>query len=104
MRIVSWIARIILFLILLGFAISNTQETELRFFGSELAWTKPLVLHLLMFFVGGAVVTVLAMLPGSFRQRREISRLRREVSTLQRPVVVTGNPATETPNLHLPIH
>ena len=104
MRIVSWIARIILFLILLGFAISNTQETELRFFGSELAWTKPLVLQLLLFFAGGAVVTVIAMLPGQMRNRREIARLRREVSTLQRPVVVTANPGAESSNLHLPIH
>ena len=81
MRFVAWLFNLLLFLLALGFALSNTGTTELRFFmlGDEAAWRAPLVIFLLVFFVAGAVVGLLAAIPTHFRQRREIGRLRREL-------------------------
>ena len=81
MRVVAWIFNLLLFLVALGFALSNTTVTELRFFllGDDVAWRAPLVIFLLLFFVAGAVIGLLAAFPSFFRNRRELSRLRREL-------------------------
>jgi len=81
MRVVAWIFNLLLFLVALGFALSNTTVTELRFFlfGDDVAWRAPLVIFLLLFFVAGAAVGLLAAFPSFFRSRREVSRLRREL-------------------------
>lgn len=84
MRFVSWIFRAILFLAALGFALSNTSVTELRFFGVDLVWRAPLVIFLLAFFGAGAVLGLLAVVPTLFRQRREMGRLRRELKATAR--------------------
>ena len=85
MRVVSWIFRAILFLAALGFALSNTAVTELRFFGVDYVWRAPLVIFLLAFFGAGAALGLLAVVPTLYRQRREIGRLRREVRATARP-------------------
>jgi uncharacterized integral membrane protein len=79
MRIVSWIFNLVLFLIALGFALSNTEPVDLRFALGELSWRAPLVIYLLIFFAAGAVIGLLAAVPALFRQRREIARLNREL-------------------------
>jgi hypothetical protein len=49
MRYLSWITRLVLFLLLLGFALKNTEPVALRYFlGQE--WRAPLSLVLLLFF------------------------------------------------------
>lgn len=94
MRAVSWIVRAILFLAALGFALSNTAVTELRFFGVDIVWRAPLVIFLLAFFAAGAALGLLAVVPTLYRQRREIGRLRREVRATTRPVPA-GSGATQ---------
>lgn len=79
MRIVTWVFNFLLFLIALGFALSNTGATELRFLIGDLTWHAPLVIFLLVFFAAGVVVGLLAAVPAMFRHRREISRLNREL-------------------------
>ncbi|MCL4746297.1 MAG: DUF1049 domain-containing protein [Burkholderiaceae bacterium] len=79
MRVVAWLFRAVLFLVALGFALSNTGITELRFFGLEIVWRAPLVVFLLAFLVAGAALGLLGVVPSLFRQRREIGRLRREI-------------------------
>ena len=75
MRYVNWLLRIILFIILLGFAIKNDQPVVLRyFFGFE--WQASLVVVLLLFFAAGVGVGLLTALARIFWQRREISRLK----------------------------
>lgn len=78
MRVLTWLFRALLFLAALGFALSNTRTTDLRFFGFDFVWSAPLVIFLLVFFVSGVVVGLLAVVPALYRQRREINRLRRE--------------------------
>lgn len=82
MRLFSWVLRVVLFLAALGFALSNTVATELRFFGFDVNWRAPLVVFLLIFFAAGVALGLLGVVPTLFRQRREIGRLRREVRAL----------------------
>lgn len=82
MRIISWIFYLILFVGALGFALSNTDPVDLRFFAGQGAWRAPLVVFLLSFLGAGVVIGLLACVPTFFRQRREISRLRKEIKAL----------------------
>ena len=79
MRLLAWLVRVALFLAALGFALSNTGITELRFFGIDVVWRAPLVVFLLGFFVAGVALGIVGVVPTLFRQRRELGRLRREV-------------------------
>jgi uncharacterized integral membrane protein len=73
MRYLTWLLRIALFLVLLGFAIKNNDIVSLRYlFGYE--WQLPLVVALLAFLVVGVVIGMLAMLGTVVRLRRELTR------------------------------
>ncbi len=90
MTALSWALRLIIFSILLVFALNNTEPVSLNFVLVE-SWQAPLVVVLLIFFAGGAVLGVLSVLGVIFRQRMEIARLKRvagkasETSTLELP-------------------
>jgi uncharacterized integral membrane protein len=78
MGLLSWLLRLALFLVMMGFALSNTDTATLRFFGiPQFEWRAPLVLFLLVFFAVGTLLGALATMPIVFRQRRELNRLRR---------------------------
>ena len=78
MRYMIWLLRVVLFLVLLGFAMKNDQPVVFHyFFGYE--WQTSLILILLLFFAVGVSVGVLAVLGNIFRQRREIATLKREL-------------------------
>ena len=78
MRYLSWLLKFILFLLLLGFAVKNTETAVLHYYlGYE--WQAPLVLILLVFFCAGAAVGIVASLSYLFRQRREMLLLKREL-------------------------
>jgi len=79
---VTWTIRLALFLVLLVFAVRNTEPVTLRFWFDQ-AWQAPLVMVLLAFFAAGALLGLAATLGTALRQRREIVRLRREA--LARP-------------------
>jgi uncharacterized integral membrane protein len=80
MRVLSWIFYIALFILALGFALSNTEPVELRLFsGYASTWRAPLVVFLLAFLGLGAVLGLLAAVPALFRARREIAHLRKEL-------------------------
>jgi len=78
MRVLAWILRIVLFLALFLLALKNTDTVSLRLYFDQV-WQAPLILVLLVFFVAGAVIGVIATLATVFRQRREIARLQREL-------------------------
>jgi uncharacterized integral membrane protein len=76
MRIVIWLLRIVVFLLLFGLAIKNSGNVELRyFFNGSVTW--PLALVLLVTFVAGTAVGISATLVTLLRQRREIGRLKK---------------------------
>lgn len=83
MRYISWLLQMLIFIILLGFALKNGQPVTLHyFFGYE--WQSTLVIVSLLFFAVGAGLGILATLGIWFRQRREISRLKREISDIRK--------------------
>ena len=89
-RYLTWSLRALLFLLLLLFALKNTDPVTLRFFFSE-SWQLPLVLLLLIFFAFGAVLGVVACTSRLLSERREILSLKKEIRRLageQRPPVV----------------
>ena len=76
MRILIWLFRIALFLLLLGFAIKNDGPVTVHvFFGGE--WQVPLIVVMLVMFGGGVLLGVTAIVGTLFAQHREIKRLRK---------------------------
>ncbi len=83
MRYINWLFQMFVFIVLLGFALKNSQPVTLHyFFGYQ--WQSTLVVALLLFFAVGAGLGILATLGIWFRQRREISRLKRELDDFKK--------------------
>jgi len=94
MRYVLWLLRALLFLLLLGFAVKNSDPvTVYYYFGAE--WRAPLVFVLLISLCAGIALGVLAVLGQVFRQRREIAELKRERRTQARTSVSTVTPSSD---------
>jgi len=78
MRVLVWIFRLALFLLILGFAVRNTEPVRVQFYlGAQ--WEAPLVFVMLVVFVVGAAAGVAASLGYLFRQRRELLQLRKQL-------------------------
>jgi len=76
MQALAWIFRIAIVLVLIWFAVKNSQVVTL--YGlPEQSWQAPLVFVVLVAFVAGVVIGLLAWLPTVVRQRREVGRLRK---------------------------
>ena len=84
MRMVTWTIRLTVFLVVLVFAVRNTEPVTLRFWFDQ-AWQAPLVIVLLAFFAAGAVLGLAATVGTTLRQRREIQRQRREARARPQP-------------------
>jgi lipopolysaccharide assembly protein A len=77
MRYLRWVLWILLFVLLFGFALKNTDAVVVRYFlGWE--WRPPLSLALFVFFAVGVALGLLAGTLALYRQRRELVELRRE--------------------------
>ena len=84
MRYLSWAFRILLFVLLFGFALKNSDPVTVRFYlGAH--WEASLALVVLVFFVVGAAAGVMARFAYIYRQRREILQLRKELRTKPGP-------------------
>lgn len=83
MTALTWAIRLIIFAFLVVFAAQNTDPVSLHLLPGAV-WQAPLVIALLLFFVGGVTLGALSLLGVVFRQRREISRLKRATT---RPTV-----------------
>lgn len=80
----KWLSRIIatvLFIFFFILALKNTQETALYFFW-EYELRGPLVLIVLCFFLAGAALGLLAMIPTVFRSRRELSKQKKKLNEI----------------------
>jgi lipopolysaccharide assembly protein A len=76
MQALVWIVRLVVVLFLVWFAVKNAQPVAIRGLLDQ-SWEAPLVFVLLIAFVGGMVIGLLAWIPTVVRQRRELARLRR---------------------------
>ena len=78
MRYVIWILKFALFVLVLTFAVRNTDLVTVRyFFGWE--WQSPLIFVLLIAFCAGIALGLTAGLTRIFKQRREIAALNRRL-------------------------
>jgi len=76
MRTLILALKLALFLVVLTFAVRNTDVVTVRYFlGWE--WQSPLIFVMLIAFCAGIALGLLAALPKLFRQRREITTLKR---------------------------
>lgn len=82
MRYVTAALRWFLFLVFFLFALKNHEFVSLRFY-FDLEWKLPLVLLLFVFFLAGAVIGLLALLPRVMRQRREVNAALAELKALR---------------------
>ncbi|WP_126445307.1 lipopolysaccharide assembly protein LapA domain-containing protein [Sulfuricystis multivorans] len=79
MNALLWLLRGVLFVVLLGLAIKNASDVELRFY-FDTVWRVPLSLALLAALAIGVALGLLALLPQVIRLRRRVSRLERRAT------------------------
>ena len=79
MRIIVWLLRGVVFLLLFGLAVKNSAPVELRFF-LEGTWQAPLSLIILAAFVAGTFVGLTVTIVHSVGERRELRALRRRIA------------------------
>ena len=98
MQYLSWLIRLLLVLLLAGFAFQNADVVTLGYFG--FTWRAPLVLIILAFFIGGVVAGLLAVSTTLYKQKREISALKRtarKAAKAERPVGVSATTGLPEP-------
>jgi len=78
MRLITWVIRVLVFVLLLVLALANTQTVTLNFLAGY-SWQAPLILIGLAFFIVGLLAGLLSALPALFRLRMENGRLKRDL-------------------------
>ena len=85
MRLIGWLLKLVVLIVLLGFALGYTQPVRMGFFGNQdVSVSGPLVVFLLLFFLIGLLLGFATFMPRLFRQRRLVARLKRDLDRLQR--------------------
>lgn len=100
MRYLVWILRLVVFIVVLMFALKNTGPVDVSFFADHVVTGVPLIVVMLAVFVLGVIFGLLIAAPSIMRKRREAARLRRELVRLEekgrQPAVPAAAVAPET--------
>ncbi len=96
MQTFVWIVRLVIVVVLVWFALKNTDAVTVHGLPYQ-QWQAPLVFVLLVVFVAGVVIGLLAWIPTVVRQRREIGKLRRAAAQQPVPIIATSD-ETEPPH------
>jgi lipopolysaccharide assembly protein A len=91
MKFIVWLIRVLVFVLLLVLALSNTQTATLNFLAGY-QWQAPLILIGLAFFVVGLLAGLVSSLPAVFRMRLENGRLKRDLRVAREAPVVVEQP------------
>ncbi len=83
MRYLVWILRLLVFIVVLMFALKNTGPVNVNFFADHVVTGVPLIVVMLSVFVLGVVFGLLVAAPSIMRRRREANKLRRDVVRLE---------------------
>ncbi|MAK54476.1 MAG: hypothetical protein CML17_01265 [Pusillimonas sp.] len=83
MRYIVWALRLIIFVVVLLFALKNTNPVDVGFYGSHVVTGVPLIVVMLVAFIAGIAFALLAVVPATLRRRRELKKTQREVHRLQ---------------------
>jgi lipopolysaccharide assembly protein A len=91
MKFIVWLIRVLVFVLLLVLALSNTQPATLNFLAGYV-WSAPLILIGLAFFVIGLLAGLVSAMPAVVRLRMENGRLRRELRVARETPAVVEQP------------
>ncbi|GAA0221251.1 lipopolysaccharide assembly protein LapA domain-containing protein [Castellaniella daejeonensis] len=83
MRYLVWILRLVIFVIVLLFALKNTAPVDVGLFADHVLSQVPLIVVMLVAFILGVAFGLLMAATSLLRRRREINRLRRELARAQ---------------------
>ena len=103
MRYLIWALRLLVFIVVLLFALKNTHPVAVNFYGDYAVQDVPLIVVMLSVFVLGAVFGLLLTVPAAMRRRREAARLRREVERLQAASLPPGQQVPVAPETVAPL-
>ena len=78
MRTFFLILKLLLFLLLLGLAVQNSDVVSVRYFMGQ-AWDAPLALVIFVAFAAGLVVGLAACATRLMRKQREVRGLRKQI-------------------------
>ncbi|AOZ49584.1 MULTISPECIES: LapA family protein [Chromobacteriaceae] len=78
MRYLLRIVELALLLLLVAVTVQNSHSVEFKLFFGQ-SWSAPFIVFLLLFFVVGAVVGLLATFSFYLKTRRELSQLKKEL-------------------------
>ncbi|TAL79933.1 MAG: LapA family protein [Burkholderiaceae bacterium] len=92
MRYLVWVLRLLVFVLVLLFALKNTDPVNVHFYADRTIAGVPLIVVMLAAFVLGIVLTLLAVFPANWRRRREVRKLRRDLQRLQELALKSGAP------------
>lgn len=91
MRYIYNALKVILFILILGFAIKNSQPAELHYY-LGLSWEAPLTLILLITFIIGMLAGIIACVGTMIRQRRQLMALKKELNVLSKSTQTQPSP------------
>src|SRR5580698_4632578 len=91
MKFIVWLIRVLVFVLLLVLALSNTQPATLNFLAGY-TWSAPLILIGLAFFVVGLLAGLISAAPAVLRLRLENGRLKRDLRVARETPVVVEQP------------
>jgi uncharacterized integral membrane protein len=94
MDLIGWLLRLAFFVLVLWFALQNTDPVPLHLGPNRGLSNVPLVVVILACFIAGAIAGMVALVPHLLRQRRRITALSRTVD--QRPVAPEPVPESLT--------
>ncbi|HUN92864.1 MAG TPA: lipopolysaccharide assembly protein LapA domain-containing protein [Burkholderiaceae bacterium] len=77
MRLLAWLLRLALFLVIFWIALKNTTPVPLRLTATRVYEAVPLVVVILVSVCVGVVAAIVSLLPTLARMRRRIARLNR---------------------------
>jgi lipopolysaccharide assembly protein A len=91
MRILVRLLKLFVFLLLLSFTLKNSEQITLNyFFGMQ--WNAPLSVLLLIAFLLGTLLGVLAPLGRLYRAHREIANLKKSLKSAEKHNLVSYQP------------
>lgn len=83
MGYVVWVLRLLVFVLVLLFALNNTGPVDVTFYADYVLKQVPLIVVMLATFIIGAIFALLLIVPSALRRRRELSRLRRDMEKMR---------------------
>ena len=96
MKLIAWVVRLALFLVVLIFSIRNTDLVTVKWLpGFEI--DTPLVVALLGAFLAGAVFAWMSLLPSWLKAKRNASLANKAVERLEREQAQSRNQAEAAP-------